>query len=240
MYNNYNNSVAQNHISELARQGRYGDDMLVHMNKEEAATLARAAGLDKLPINPQTGLPEAFAVMGAIAVGKGAQEEGAQARAQSQMISQQMRGIDESIAGLDGVKDSKEEVARQEYSQQLGDLSMQTGQSKEDLQQQYQQAIQKSGLATSGGTEARSSQQYRRIQQQFGRGSQSLLGNLGKSMASVEEWYEGEKSRLGSEKQRLEHEKRTADAQAKSAKGRGIMGAVGAGLGAAASIFGGG
>ena len=44
MYNNYNNSVAQNHISELARQGRYGDDMLVHMNKEEAATLARAAG----------------------------------------------------------------------------------------------------------------------------------------------------------------------------------------------------
>ena len=250
MYNNYNNSVAQNHISELARQGRYGDDMLVHMNKEEAATLARAAGLDKLPINPQTGLPEAFAIMGAIAVGKGllgayssikgAQEEGSQARAQSQMISQQMRGIDESIAGLDGVKDSKEEVARQEYSQQLGDLSMQTGQSKEDLQQQYQQAIQKSGLATSGGTEARSSQQYRRIQQQFGRGSQSLLGNLGKSMASVEEWYEGEKSRLGSEKQRLEHEKRTADAQAKSAKGRGIMGAVGAGLGAAASIFGGG
>ena len=224
MYNNYNNSVAQNHISELARQGRYGDDMLVHMNKEEAATLARAAGLDKLPINPQTGLPEAFAIMGAIAVGKGllgayssikgAQEEGAQARAQSQMISQQMRGIDESIAGLDGVKDSKEEVARQEYSQQLGDLSMQTGQSKEDLQQQFQSMIQKSGLATSGSANVKSSQMWKRIGTSFQRGQQGLMGRLGEKMGAVEEWYESEKARLNSERMRMESQKKQADAKA--------------------------
>ena len=134
----YNNSVAQNHISELAREGRFGDDMLVHMNKDEVATLARAAGLEKLPINPKTGMPEAFAVMGALAIGKGllgavssikgAGQEGAQARAQSQMIADQMAGLDASIQGLEGVKESKQEVAKQEYSQQVGELSMQTGQ----------------------------------------------------------------------------------------------------------------
>ena len=67
----YNTSIAKNHISELAQQGRMGDDILVHMNKDEAATLARAAGLEKLPVNPKTGMPEAFAIMGALAIGKG-------------------------------------------------------------------------------------------------------------------------------------------------------------------------
>ena len=57
-------------------------------------------------------------------------------------------------------------------------------------------------------------------------------------MAGVEEWYEGEKSRLGSEKSRLEQELRLSKAKAKSAKKSGLMGAIGAGLGAAASIFG--
>ena len=48
-----------------------GDNILVHMNKDEADTLAKAAGLEKLPINPKTGMPEAFAIMGALMVGKG-------------------------------------------------------------------------------------------------------------------------------------------------------------------------
>ena len=244
----YNTSIAKNHISELAQQGRMGDDILVHMNKDEAATLARAAGLEKLPINPKTGMPEAFAIMGALAIGKGilgvassmsaSKDEQRQANAQSQMISQQMTGLDESIAGLEGVKESREEVARQEYGQALGDLSRQTGKSKEDVQKQQESAIAKSGLATAGGVNTKSSQMFRRIQNEFGGSSQSLLGNLGKSMAGVEEWYEGEKSRLGSEKSRLEQELRLSKAKAKSAKKSGLMGAIGAGLGAAASIFG--
>ena len=243
----YNNSVAQNHISELAREGRFGDDMLVHMNKDEVATLARAAGLEKLPINPKTGMPEAFAIMGALAIGKGilgaasamsgASDASKQAKAQSQMISQQMAGIDEALGGLEGVKSSKEAVAQEEFNQELGFMSQETGIKKEDLTKQYQQAVQKSGMATSGGTEQQRSQSFKRIEGTFGRGKKSLVGQLGKSMASVEEWYAGEQGRLKSEKQRLSHEKSTADAQAKSAKKSGIMGAVGAGLGAAASIF---
>ena len=154
------------------------------------------------------------------------------------MISQQMGKLDESIAGLDGVKESREEVSRQEYSKDLKDLSRRTGQSKEEVQAQQETAIAKSGMATSGAVNQKSSQMFRRIQNEFGGSSESLLGNLGKSMASVEEWYEGEKSRLGSEKLKLEQELKLSKAKAKSAKKSGIMGAVGAGLGAAASIFG--
>ena len=219
-------SMAKNHLSEAAKQGRHGDNILVHMNKDEAAVLAKAAGVEKLPINPKTGLPEAFALttlfagaqlaVGAYSAWKGGKEQSQQASTQSKLIAQQQQQLDEALGSLEGVKSSKEEVAKREYGQALGDLSMQTGQSKEDLQQQYQGMIQKSGMATSGGVTSKASGMYRRIQNQFSKGSSSLLGQLGKSMAGVEEWYEGEKSRLGSERQRLGLQKDLADKQSGS------------------------
>ena len=243
----YNNSIAQNHISELERQGRFGDDMLVHMNKEETTTLARMAGLDKLPINPKTGLPEAFAVMAALTAGKAilgaaqgfkaGRDAASQARAQSQFISQQMSGIDTALAGLEDVKSGKEAVAQAEFDQSLGFQAEEMGVAKEDLTAQYQQSVQKAGFA-SGGSEANRAQAYRRLEQTEGRGTKSLVGQLGKSMASIEEWYAGEQSRLKSEKERLAHEQKTAEAQAKSAKVSSAM-SLGVGVGAIASAFGG-
>ena len=200
--------------------------MLVHMNKDEVASLAKAAGLEKLPINPDTGLPEAFLL--ALTIGKGllgaasaigeSKAAANQARAQSQFITQQMGEIDEALGGLEGVKESKEGVAQQEFDQELGFQSEETGIQKEDLQQQYQQAVQKSGLVTSGGVQQNKAQMYRRLQQSESRGQKSLVGKLGQSMASIEEWYSGEESRLKSEKSRLAHEKRVAGAQVASAK----------------------
>tara|TARA_R110000850_G_scaffold18643_2_gene57404 strand:- start:1751 stop:2488 length:738 start_codon:yes stop_codon:yes gene_type:complete len=244
----YNTSIAKNHISELAQQGRMGDNILVHMNKDEAATLAKAAGLEKLPINPKTGMPEAFALMGALAIGKGlvgavdsmsqASDASTQAKAQSQMITKQMSGIDEALGGLDEVKVSKEGVVQQEFDQSLGFQAEEMGIAKEDLTQQYQQAVQKTGFASGGAADNNKAQSYKRIVAGEKRGTKSLVGQLGKSMASVEEWYGGEKSRLESEKLRLEGEKNVAEAAAKSAKKAGVMGAIGSGIGAAVSIFG--
>ena len=114
------------------------------------------------------------------------------------------------------------------------------GVAKEELTAQYQQSIQKAGFASGGASATNKAQSYRKLQQSEGRGTKSLVGQLGKSMASVEEWYSGEQSRLQSEKKRLQHEQSVANAQAKSAKSAGVMGAVGAGVGAAMSIFGGG
>lgn len=50
-------------LKELAKQtGRYGDDQLVHMNRDEVDTLRGLAALQgtRLTTNPHTGLPEAF------------------------------------------------------------------------------------------------------------------------------------------------------------------------------------
>ena len=46
----------------LASKGRYGDTMLAHINPEEAALLKSMGGAGT--INPQTGLPEFFGIMG--------------------------------------------------------------------------------------------------------------------------------------------------------------------------------
>lgn len=45
--------------AELAKHGRFGDSMLIHVAPAEVAGLAALAG-GSLPINPKTGLPEAF------------------------------------------------------------------------------------------------------------------------------------------------------------------------------------
>jgi hypothetical protein len=53
-----------NSAQHLASQGRYGDNMLVHMNPREVAglqALAEQKGT-KLTVNPQTGMPEAFSL----------------------------------------------------------------------------------------------------------------------------------------------------------------------------------
>lgn len=63
---------------KLAKQGRYGDSMLVHMNPAEVDALRKTSPIGDLTINPQTGHPEAFvqfipaalAAAGAFAGGK--------------------------------------------------------------------------------------------------------------------------------------------------------------------------
>jgi uncharacterized membrane-anchored protein YhcB (DUF1043 family) len=151
--------------------------------------------------------------LGAYSAWKGGKEQSQQASTQSKLINQQQQEIDEALGSLEGVKGSKEEVAKLEFDQSIGQLSTQTGQSKEDLQQQYEGMVQKSGMATSGSATGKMSQVYKRIQDKFSTGSASLLGQLGKSMAGVEEWYEGEKSRLTSDKKRLGLQKDLADKQ---------------------------
>ena len=133
-----------------------------------------------------------------------------QAKLEYKYLNQQMAKTDESLSALDPVKESKLEVAQASYMQDIGDLSAQTGQSKEDLQQQFQSMVQKSGLATSGSANVKASQMWKRIGSSFGRGQQGLMGRLGEKMGAVEEWYESERARVGSEKERMAHQRRLA------------------------------
>ena len=141
------------------------------------------------------------------------ESERKQAKIEYNYLGQQMAKADESLAALEPVKQSKLDVAQASYMQDIGDLSAQTGQSKEDLQGQFQSMIQKSGLATSGSANVKASQMWKRIGSSFGRGQQGLMGRLGEKMGAVEEWYESEKARVGSEKQRYEHQRRLASSK---------------------------
>ena len=68
---------------KLAKQGRYGDSMLVHMNPAEVDILRKTSPIGDLTTNPQTGQPEAFAqfipaalaTVGAFAGGKSKQQQ---------------------------------------------------------------------------------------------------------------------------------------------------------------------
>jgi hypothetical protein len=50
----------QGMANQLATQGRYGDNMMVHMNPVEVAGLASLSPTGSLTRNPMTGQPEAF------------------------------------------------------------------------------------------------------------------------------------------------------------------------------------
>ena len=47
-------------MDEMAKYGRYGDSMLVHMHPAEVEGLASLVPGGRLPRNPVTGQPEAF------------------------------------------------------------------------------------------------------------------------------------------------------------------------------------
>ena len=94
-------SIARNHLSEAAKKGRYGDNILVHMNKDEAAVLAKSAGLNSLPINPKTGLQEAW-VMAAAGLALGAYSAwkgGKMAAGQDYYYFHRVEPMDEAAAG---------------------------------------------------------------------------------------------------------------------------------------------
>jgi len=70
------NKKYQKMASDLAKAGRYGDDQLVHVSRSELAGLGSLLPSGKLPINPETGQPEAFiftlsALLISMAIGAG-------------------------------------------------------------------------------------------------------------------------------------------------------------------------
>ena len=156
------------------------------------------------------GLQAASFISGSLASKSAKDSERRQAKIEYEYLGKQMAKADESLAALDPVKESKTVVARESYLQDIEGLSAETGQSKEDLTQQFQSMVQKSGMATSGSAAGKQSQMWKRIGSSFERGQQGLMGRLGEKMGSIEEWYEGEKARVGSEKMRFEQQRKLA------------------------------
>ena len=231
--------------SMLSSKGRYGDTEILrfsggeraHGNIKEKALMSmygqqgekmvKAAGSGST--NPSTGLPEYFdpVTMTAVAAGAsaligatGAMTAGkakqTQAKYDMQAADQGLTELDKTQGLLETGYESKKAAASQDYSMGVEKLSGETGIAREDLAQQHSQALQKSGLATSGSVETKKSQTWGRIQNAFGRGRKGLLAGLGQKMGTVESWYEGEKARISSERLKFQRQKDLAEEQSQA------------------------
>jgi len=210
----YKKSMAKNHLSEAATQGRYGDNILVHMNKDEVAVLAKSAGLEKLPTNPKTGLPEAWVFtalavgLGAYAAWKGGKEKTQQAGTQSSIIGQQQEEMEKAKGLLEPLKRSQIEVALGEFEEAGQTLGIQ----KQESVQGLKKAMGRTGLVVSAGLEEKKGSMWKQFAQQ----EEGLNAQFASTMAKIEESYEGEKMRIDSDSRRLGLQKQLSDKQSSS------------------------
>ena len=210
----FNKSMASNHLSEAATKGRYGDDVLVHMSKGEVKSLANMAGLDDLPRNPSTGLPEAW-IFAAASLGmslyqgaKGTSMGRDSANTQLSLIRDQRKDLESQKESLGQNVGAQKQAATAQFEQGLEGLSAKTGMEKEDIMEGYNKTMQSSGLVTSAGAEEGRKKMWDRVGQSFGMGKENLYNELSIKMGEAEGFLESETARIDAEDKRLLAEQR--------------------------------
>ena len=206
------------------------EKQLMNMYGAEGEKLVDSIGSGT--INPYTGKEEKFlgmtwaAVSGAAAIGsalvgaysawKGGSNAKEQASAEEASARSGLEELDNAEANLEKSVQAKREAGMLDYRQDVKKLSAETGVSKEDLQEQTNVAIQKSGLVTSGEIDKKKSTIWERIEKSSGFAQKSLIAGLGKQMGEVEGWYEGEKARISSERLKFQRQEDLAKEQEKA------------------------
>jgi len=200
-------SLADNHLSSLARKGRRGDTELVHVNEQEKSMLEAMGGSGGT--NPDTGLKEynplvvaqlALAGLGAFTSGS-AQED--QARMEQQMSQEGLKRLDLQEQALETGVVSKKKAEIQKYTMGVEALSAETGIAKEDLNKQTDEVIRKQGGLVKAGADERKSEMWGRVKETFGRGRKNLVASLGGAMGEIEGWYEGKKAGIAADRSSL-------------------------------------
>ena len=210
----FNKSMASNHLSEAATKGRYGDDVLVHMSKNEVKSLANMAGMDDLPRNPSTGLPEAW-IFAAASLGmslyQGAKSTSMgrdAANTQLSLIRNQRKDLESQKESLGQNVGAQKQAATAQFEQGLEGLSAKTGMQKEDIMEGYNKTMQQSGLVTSAGAEEGRKKMWDRVGQSFGMGKENLYNELSIKMGEAEGFLESETERIDAEDKRLAAEQK--------------------------------
>ena len=196
------------------------EKQLMNMYGAEGEKLVDSIGSGT--INPYTGKEEKFlgitwaAAAGAAAIGsalvgaysawKGGSNAKKQASAEEATARSGLEELDTAEANMEKSVQAKREAGMLDYRQDVESVSAQTGIAQEDLEKQTNEAIQKTGMATSGTVERANSQMWNKIQGSFERGRQGLIGELGKKMGDIEGWYEGEKARIASERNKFNNQ----------------------------------
>ena len=205
------------------------EKQLMNMYGAEGEKLVDSIGSGT--INPYTGKEEKFlgitwaAAAGAAAIGsalvgaysawKGGSNAKEQASAEEASARSGLEELDNAEANMEKSVQAKREAGMLDYRQDVKNISEQTGIAQEDLDKQTDEAIKKTEMATSGTVERASSQMWKRIQGSFEKGRQGLIGELGKKMGDIEGWYEGEKARIESERNKFNNQIKFAEEKQK-------------------------
>jgi len=205
------------------------EKQLMNMYGAEGEKLVDSIGSGT--INPYTGKEEKFlgitwaAAAGAAAIGsalvgaysawKGGSNAKEQASAEEAASRSGLKELDTAEANMEKSVQAKREAGMLDYRQDVKNISEQTGIAQEDLDKQTDEAIKKTEMATSGTVERASSQMWKRIQGSFEKGRQGLIGELGKKMGDIEGWYEGEKARIESERNKFNNQIKFAEEKQK-------------------------
>ena len=215
------NTLAKNHLSNIAQQGRHGDTELAHVTKQEKNLLESVGGSGT--INPRTGLKEYFPWLALATVGMAAYESNQAGKLQESTALSTIGAADEGIKAINLSQGSLEESTKakrefelQKHEKNVEDVSRATGQQKVDLKGQISESLKRSGLAFSGTIQEKASTTSKRISSAFRSGVEGLMGQLGETMGGIEEFYEGEKGRLSMEKNRFQREKDLATKQSET------------------------
>ena len=234
-------SLAQNHLSRLARQGRGGDTEIAHVNPQEKSMLKAMGGSGG--INPNTGLREYTPVVAAPAastaaagggfmatagaalpwIGLGlsviqgiqaAKKEREEGQRQLNMLNQQSKALDKSSKALVKGKESKEESVATDFVSASTTLGTKEGIAERGIKK----GLESTGLVKSSGISDIEFQ----TEQEFDIGKESLYTQLDKSMGEVSGWFAGEQGKLGAQRRSIEAQKKQAKSMTES-KWMGIV-----------------
>ena len=236
MYNKQ--TMGANHLSDLAKKGRYGDSEIAktskgelwHVNPQEKAMMNMYGAEGERMVdaigsgttNPQTGLKEqnpalwlagaavASAVVGAFGSYKSGRASELQSQSEGRQADIGLKQIQDSISALENRTTKGRAAVMADFGTAVETESYKTGVDKTDLFQGTAKAIQQSGMPTAGSINQQSSLAWNRIRDRWSMKGDSLLADLGKRMGKIEGDYESEMAKLQGEKLRFEETKRAA------------------------------
>jgi len=153
-------------------------------------------------VNPAMFGLQALATVGA------ASNQAKQSRAQIRANNAAMGDITLQLGMTDEAAAAQKDVAQYDYNQAFKGSGLKTSTMFDDMMTKFDDSIGAQGFSYSGGVERTNNLMQDRLQSQFTQGKNTMLDSLDKSLASITEWQDSEKFRLGVDKRSLEAQNR--------------------------------
>jgi len=161
-----------------------------------------AASMGASWVNPAMFGLQALATVGA------ASNQAKQSRAQIRANNAAMGDITLQLGMTDEAAAAQKDVAQYDYNQAFKGSGLKTSTMFDDMMTKFDDSIGAQGFSYSGGVERTNNLMQDRLQSQFTQGKNTMLDSLDKSLASITEWQDSEKFRLGVDKRSLEAQNR--------------------------------